>query len=274
MGERASTSAGNEAREDPLIRFEGIRKAFDRRSVIYDGLSLSVRRGETLALIGGSGVGKSVLLKMLIGLIRPDAGSIFFDGLEITHLSEAKLLPVRKRISMLFQGGALFDSLDVGQNIAYPLREHSHLDEARIAERVKERLSLVGLEGVEHVMPADLSGGMKKRVALARAIAGDPEVLLYDEPTTGLDPPNTRRISELINRIQEQLHVTSIVVTHDLASVYVVADRIALLQSKKITAILPPDELRTSSDPTIREFVSAMPLPSREAIASVRRGAT
>lgn len=241
----------------PLIELSGICKAFGSRR-IYEGLALRVQRGETLALLGGSGSGKSVLLKLLIGLIKPDAGSIRFDRLELANLDEEALLPVRRRISMLFQSGALFDSISVGENVAYPLREHLTLSQAELAERVAEKLRLVGLPGIEEMRPAELSGGMRKRVAIARAIAADPEVLLYDEPTTGLDPINARRINELILAIQRELHVTAIVVTHDLASAFMVSDRMAMLSDRRIIATLPREEFRRSEEPAIHEFVTAM----------------
>ena len=216
-----STAAG-----DPFIEFSQVRQSFGKNR-LYEDLSLRVQRGETLTILGGSGSGKSVMLKLLIGLLKPDAGSIRFDGEELVPLSEAQLLPVRRRISMLFQGGALFDSLTVGENVAYPIHEHLRLPPAQVAARVAEKLALVGLPGIEHMWPAELSGGMRKRVAIARAIAADPEVLLYDEPTTGLDPINTRRINELIMSIQRGLHVTSLVVTHDMATAFMVSDRLA-----------------------------------------------
>lgn len=244
----------------PYLRLRGVRMSFGARQVFTD-LNLDVRRGETLTMLGTSGSGKSVMLKLLVGLIRPDAGSILFDGQELTALSETGLLPVRRRISMLFQGGALFDSLSVGDNVAYPLREHLRLSEAEIDHRVAEKLSLVGLPGIEALRPAELSGGMKKRVALARALAADPEVVLYDEPTTGLDPINTRRIDELILSIQAKMQVTSVVVTHDLESAYLVSDRIAMLSEGRIVAVLEREAFRAAPDPAIRAFTGAMSLP-------------
>jgi len=243
---------------EELIRFENLWKAFGK-NVVYEGLDLSVRRGETLTVIGGSGTGKSVLLKCLIGLLRPDRGSILFDGEELVGRTEEEFLPVRRQIAMLFQSAALFDSLDVGENIAYPIREHfPHLDEAEIAERVAHKLEMVGLPGIEKMRPADLSGGMKKRVGLARAIAIDPAVVLYDEPTTGLDPINTRRINELIIKLNEELKVTSIVVTHDMQSAYTVSHRMAMLYNKRILAVGTPEEMRTSTIPEVRNFVDGM----------------
>jgi phospholipid/cholesterol/gamma-HCH transport system ATP-binding protein len=243
----------------PLIRFEQITKSFDG-NYLYRDLSLDVFRGEIITIFGGSGTGKSVLLKMLIGLLKPDSGAIWFEDTDVAPLAEPEMLPIRRRITMMFQGCALFDSMTVGENVAYPLRELGELSEGEIERRVREKLALVGLEEAEEKLPAELSGGMKKRVALARAIAGEPEVLLYDEPTTGLDPPNTRRISELIVALRDQLHVTSIVVTHDIASAFLVSDRIALLDEEKIRVALPAEEFRRSKDPTIREFVDAMAL--------------
>lgn len=241
-----------------MIRFEGLWKSFGTK-VVYEGLDLSVRRGETLTVIGGSGTGKSVLLKCLIGLLSPDRGSILFDGEELVGRSEEEFLPVRKQIAMLFQSAALFDSLDVAENIAYPIREHfRHLSDAEIADRVAHKLEMVGLPGIEKMRPADLSGGMKKRVGLARAIAIDPAVVLYDEPTTGLDPINTRRINELIIKLNEELAVTSIVVTHDMQSAFQVSHRMAMLYKHRILAVGTPDEMRESTIPEVRNFVDGM----------------
>lgn len=246
-----------------FIEFRQVRQAFGKNR-LYDDLSLCVNRGETMTILGGSGSGKSVMLKLLIGLLKPDSGVIRFDGQDLVPLDEQKLLPVRRRISMLFQGGALFDSLSVGENVAYPIHEHLHLSAKQVAERVAEKLALVGLPGIENMWPAELSGGMRKRVAIARAIAADPEVLLYDEPTTGLDPINTRRINELIMSIQRNLRVTSLVVTHDMASAFMISDRMAMLSERRILATLPCEEFRRSQESAIHDFVSAMALdPSR-----------
>lgn len=243
---------------EELIRFSNLWKAFGS-NVVYKGLDLSIRRGETLTVIGGSGTGKSVLLKCLIGLLSPDEGSILFDGEELVGRSEEEFLPVRRMIAMLFQSAALFDSLDVGENIAYPIREHfPHLSAGEIADRVAEKLEMVGLPGIEKMRPADLSGGMKKRVGLARAIAIDPAVVLYDEPTTGLDPINTRRINELIIKLNEELEVTSIVVTHDMQSAFQVSHRMAMLYKHRILAVGTPDEMRESTIPEVRNFVDGM----------------
>ncbi len=243
---------------EELITFRGIRKAFGPKR-IYDGLDLEIRCRETITLIGGSGTGKSVLLKCLLGLLRPDEGSIRFDGEELTTRDEEGFLPVRRQIGMLFQGAALFDSLDVAENIAYPLREHDpKMGAGEIADRVAHKLELVGMPGIEKMRPSDLSGGMKKRVGLARAIAVDPAVVLYDEPTTGLDPINTRRINELIIELNEKLDVTSIVVTHDMQSAHMVSHRIAMLFDRRILATGTPEEMKRSPIPEVQEFMGGM----------------
>ena len=238
----------------PLIEFQGIKKTFGAKEV-YRNLNLSVERGESLTIIGGSGQGKSVMLKLLIGLMRADAGSIHFDGRELSQLSERQYIEVRRRIGMLFQGAALFDSLSVRENIAYGLREHLKMSEEEIDTRVAESLDSVGLPGIESMWPSDLSGGMKKRVGLARAIAVRPEVLLYDEPTTGLDPINTTRINRLILRLKEELQITSVVVTHDMSSAFTVSDRITMIHQGEAIYTGTPDEIRTCSDSTVRDFI-------------------
>jgi phospholipid/cholesterol/gamma-HCH transport system ATP-binding protein len=237
-----------------FIEFARIQKAFDEK-VVYTGLDLSIEKGETITIIGGSGSGKSVLLKLLVGLMKPDAGSIKIDGTDIVPLSEQGLLSVRKRIGMLFQGGALFDSVSVGQNVGYGLEMHAQMSESEIADKVSHCLEMVGLPGIEQMMPADLSGGMKKRVALARAIAYDPEIILYDEPTTGLDPTNSNRINNLINEMRELLKVTSIVVTHDMKSAFAVSDRLAMLFRGRIEAVGTSKEIERSQDPVVRGFI-------------------
>ena len=244
----------------PLLELDGINLAFDRR-VILEDLALSVARGESLAILGPSGSGKSVLLKVLIGLIKPDAGSVRFAGRDLVPLSEGEIAPIRARMAMLFQGGALFDSLTVGENVAYPLRVIGGFDEEALVARVRDRLALVGLPETEAMLPSQLSGGMKKRVALARALAGDPEVILYDEPTTGLDLLTARRIDDLIRSVQRRLHVTSIVVTHDLGSALRVSDRIAMLGDRRIEIVLPTTSFLTAEIPAVRELREAMSLP-------------
>jgi phospholipid/cholesterol/gamma-HCH transport system ATP-binding protein len=237
-----------------LIEYVGLKKAFGPKR-IYEGLSLEVNRGETLTVIGGSGTGKSVLLKCLIGLLYPDEGAVRFDGDEVSAFSDEQFLPVRKRVAMVFQGSALFDSLTVGENVAYPLREHfPTMPEDEIRERVAQKLSLVNLPHSEHLRPADLSGGMRKRVGLARAIAVDPEVILWDEPTTGLDPVSTRVIDELIRAMQKKLGCTSIVVTHDMASACRVSDRIAMLAHHRIVQVGTVEQMKASRLPEVRAF--------------------
>lgn len=238
---------------EPLIEFRGVQKRFGPK-VIYEDATLSIYPGETITILGGSGTGKSVLIKMLIGLLRADAGSIRAFGHEVTKLDERGLLAVRTRIAMLFQSGALFDSLTVEQNIKYPLREHHWGTDAEMNDRVTEVLEMVGMPGTHKLKPAELSGGMRKRVGLARAIAIKPEVILYDEPTTGLDPVNVRRINGLILSLQAKLGVTSIVVTHDMDSCFTVSDRIAMLYDKRIAFVGTADETQHCAIPYVREF--------------------
>ena len=240
--------------EEPIIRFEGIQKAFGPL-VIYDGLDLDVYAGETLTIIGGSGVGKSVMLKLLIRLLEADAGRITAWGEDVRTMDAAALLRLRARVAMLFQGAALFDSMSVADNIKYPLREHRWGNETQMDERVAEVLEMVGIPGIQDKKPSELSGGMRKRVGLARSIAMEPEVILYDEPTTGLDPVNVRRINGLILRLQQQLGVTSIVVTHDMDTVFTVTDRLALVHEKGIAFTGTPEQARNSDFRYLREFV-------------------
>jgi phospholipid/cholesterol/gamma-HCH transport system ATP-binding protein len=206
--------------------------------------------------LGGSGTGKSVLLKLISGLEKPDQGAIRIDNRDIVPLKEDDLVPIRRKIGMLFQGAALFDSLSTGENVAYPIREHFRVTEGEIQRIVGEKLQMVGLEGIEEKMPAELSGGMKKRVGLARAIAIDPEIILYDEPTTGLDPANTQRINQLIVELQRILKVTSIVVTHDLDSAYQVTDRLALLYRGRIAMTGTKEEFKASSIQEVQDFIA------------------
>ncbi|MCU0654540.1 MAG: ABC transporter ATP-binding protein [Polyangiaceae bacterium] len=256
----------------PLISFRDVHKAFGPKKV-YTGLDLDVFEGETLVILGGSGVGKSVMLKMLIGLLQADRGSIRFRGQEIVGMSEKALLPVRRQVAMIFQASALFDSISVGDNVAYGLHEHLHrtMSAAEIQKRVAWALELVGLPGVETMRPGDLSGGMKRRVGVARAIALQPEVLLYDEPTTGLDPINTTRINHLIRGMQRTLKVTSLVVTHDMGSAFSVADRIAMVHKGQIILQGKPEEFRASPDPRVRDFIHGM-APEGESLQSLLDG--
>jgi phospholipid/cholesterol/gamma-HCH transport system ATP-binding protein len=238
------------------IRCQDVTKTFRNKAVLR-GVNLEVQSGETLVLLGGSGSGKSVLLKHLNGLLRPDAGTVEVDGTRLETLDEDALVPVRRHVSMLFQQGALFDSLTVGENLAFPLREHRILPPEQIPARVAEALAMVGLENTEKLMPAELSGGMRKRAALARALVLEPRVLLYDEPTTGLDPVVAAKINHLIRDLQRQLGLTSVVVTHDLASAFYVADKIAFLYEGRIRFTGTPDEARATADPPLHEFLTA-----------------
>jgi phospholipid/cholesterol/gamma-HCH transport system ATP-binding protein len=242
---------------EPLIRFRDVRKAFGPK-VIYRGLDLDIYPGETITIMGGSGVGKSVMLKLLIRLLEADHGVITFHGEDVSKMSDMAIGVVRQRIAMLFQGAALFDSISVGDNVAYGLHEHYRrtMTEPQIRDRVNWALSLVGLPGIEAMRPADLSGGMKKRVGLARAIAVQPEVLLYDEPTTGLDPINTARINHLIKGMAAALKVTSVVVTHDMGSAFSVSDRLAMVHRGEIILAGTPAEFRASRDPRVHDFIN------------------
>lgn len=242
---------------DPIVQLRDVHMGFGALRV-FEGLNLDVYPGEILTIIGGSGSGKSVLLKLILRLLQQQSGTVRVDGEDISAYDEGRMLPVRRKVGMVFQNGALFDSLTVYENIAYPLRERGMDDDAFISQRVGEVLEMVGLPGIEPKLPAELSGGMRKRVALARAIAEAPKVLLYDEPTTGLDPINVRRVSELILSLNRRLDVTSIVVTHDLASAYMISDRLAMVAERRIIAVGPTEELRHSADPQVRDFLSAM----------------
>ncbi len=237
-----------------IIEFKDVHKTFNGAAV-HNGINLSILEGEILSLLGGSGSGKSVLLKEMIGLMQPDKGDIVVLGNTVTRMNEEELIKLREHVGMLFQGAALFDSLTVYENIAYPLREHLRLTEREIRERVAEKLQLVGLRGIESKMPSELSGGMKKRVGLARAIATEPDIILYDEPTTGLDPITAQRINALIIELQRKLGITTIVVTHDLHCVKIVSDRIAMLYEGKIVATGTWEELKDSNIQEVRDFL-------------------
>ena len=240
-----------------LISYRGVRKAFGKKR-IYDDLSLDIEKGETLTVIGGSGTGKSVLLKCLIGLMYPDEGEVMFDGHDVTMLSELELRDVRRRVSMVFQGSALFDSLSVGENIAYPLHEQMpDMTPEQVRDRIAKVLQMVNLPGIEAMKPSDLSGGMKKRVGLARAIATEPLVILWDEPTTGLDPISTRIIDELIISMKATLGATSVVVTHDMDSAFRVSDRMAMLARRRIVECGTVPQMKASKNPDVRAFFDA-----------------
>jgi len=245
-----SAPAGGE----PLIRLEGVTKRFGKHTVFQD-LTLGFRRGETTVVLGASGVGKSIMLKLILGLLPPDAGRILVDHTDITGLDEADLIPIRQRFGMVFQGAALFDFLTVYENVAFAIREHKDWPEERVRETVRAKLATVDLEGTEDLLPEELSGGMRKRVGLARAIAIDPEVILYDEPTTGLDPVTADTINSLIVRCQRELKTTSIVVTHDMASAYKVGDRLVMLHDGRVIADGPPEAIRDHPDIRVQRFI-------------------
>jgi phospholipid/cholesterol/gamma-HCH transport system ATP-binding protein len=239
----------------PFVCMKDVHKSFEEKPVLA-GLTLDVMPGETLVILGGSGSGKSVTLRHIIGLEQPDSGIVRVEGQEVQDLGEDELVDVRLKVGFLFQGGALFDSMNVFENVAFPLRR-ARWEEERVRERVAEVLSLVNLsEDVCPVMPADLSGGMKKRVALARAIAVSPRGILYDEPTTGLDPITSNTINKLIRSTQQALGVTSIVVTHDIGSAFYVADRVAFLYEGRIRFLGSVDEARASTDPVLAAFIA------------------
>ena len=239
---------------DPIVSYRNVEKSFGSNR-IYRDITLDIHRGETLCIIGGSGTGKSVMMKMLVGLLAPDAGEIQVFGQSIVGLKQHQWIDIRRRVAMLFQGGALFDSFTVGENIQYPMIEHKWGDKPTREKRVSEVLEMVGLGKIEHLYPSEISGGMKKRVALARAIAVEPEVLLYDEPTTGLDPISIRRINGLIRNLQEQLNVTSMVVTHEMPSVFTIADRIAMLHDQHIAFVGTPEEAKAITEPWLADFI-------------------
>ncbi len=238
-----------------MIRIVDLHKRFGDNKVL-EGVSLHIKPGETMVVIGESGGGKSVLMKHVIGLLRPDKGKVLINNQDITTLKEKGLNEVRKKFGMLFQGAALFDSLTVGENVAFALKEHSSLSNREIQRRVAEKLRLVGMTGTEQLKPAELSGGMKKRVGLARAIAMEPEILLYDEPTTGLDPIMADAINNLIVEMKVKLKVTALAITHDMVSAYKIGDRIAMLFRGKIIEVGTPDEIKKTANPIVQQFIS------------------
>ncbi len=237
------------------IRLQGIHKSFGPKHVLT-GLDLDIAEGESLVILGGSGSGKSVLLKHIIGLLQPDEGTVEVDGVDLSTLGQRQLIEFRRRFGMSFQEGALFDSMTVWQNIAFPLqRARPRIATADISARVEQCLESVGLQGVDDKVPAELSGGMRRRVGFARAIALQPQILLFDEPTTGLDPVMTAVIDEVINNLRRRLGSTTITITHDLTSAFRIADRIAMLHRGQILAVAPPDEFRASDDPRLQQFL-------------------
>ena len=237
-----------------LIEVRGLRKAFGRH-VVLDGLDIDVCAGEVVTIIGESGSGKSILLKAMMGLLEIDEGTIRFDGEQVAGQTEQQWMQTRRRIGMLFQESALFDSLDVYENVAYALRVQTTMTEEEIAARVGETLALVGLSGIETMAPSDLSGGMRKRVALARAVAVRPEVVFYDEPAEGLDPINVTRVNRLLLGLQKSLNVTSVVVTHNLKAAFAISDRLALIHDGAVVATGAPGAFLDSEDPVVQEFI-------------------
>lgn len=238
-----------------MIELKDVYKSFGNNHVLR-GVNLKINRGDSVVVIGGSGSGKSVLLKHIIGLLKPDKGSVIIDGLDMSGLDEKHINEVRKKFGMLFQSSALFDSMPVWENVGFGLRQHTRLPDAEIKEIAVRKLKMVGLFGVEDVMPSELSGGMRKRVGLARAVAMEPEILLYDEPTTGLDPIMADAINELIIEMRRKLNVTSVAITHDMKSAYKIADRIAMLYNGLIIGSGTSDEIKNTSDPVIKQFIT------------------
>ncbi len=241
-----------------MIRLVNVHKSFGAKHVLR-GFSLDVSEGETMVVIGGSGTGKSVAIKHIVGLLEPDEGTVFVDGQEVPELSRNEVYELRAHIGYVFQFAALFDSLTVGQNVAMGLKKQTHLSGAEVRARVAEALALVDLPDIEDRYPAELSGGMRKRVGIARAIARKPKYMLYDEPTTGLDPVTASVIDQLMIRLRERLSVTSIVITHDMKSAYAVGSRIAMLHDGRIRQVGTVEEIQQSSDPIVRQFIEGRP---------------
>lgn len=248
-------SVSKNAKPENVIEIRDLHKSFDRKKVL-DGIDVTLGKNEILAIIGPSGCGKSTILRLIIGLFAPTSGDIIVNGRSIIGLDKDQMIDIRKHIGMVFQSSALFDSLSVGENVAFGLREHTNYQEAQIRKIVSEKLKLVGLEGVEELMPSELSGGMQKRVSLARALATEPEIILYDEPTTGLDPITALAIEDLILDIHKKLGTSAIVVTHMMSTVYKIADRIIMLHNGKIIDAGTPEEVQRTNDQVVRQFVT------------------
>ena len=237
-----------------MIRIVDLYKSFGGNEVLR-GVNLQLMQGETLVIIGQSGCGKSVLLKHVIGLLKPDRGKIYVDGVDITVLDDDELHKITRRFGMLFQGTALFDSLNVGENVSFGLERYTNYSKEKIQELVKENLARVGLRRIEHLMPFELSGGMRKRVGLARAIAYNPDIILYDEPSTGIDPIRADAINDLIIRMKNEMQASELIITHDMVSAYKVADRIGMLYEGKIIEMGTPEEIRNSKNPVVQQFI-------------------
>lgn len=240
-----------------MIEIKDLKKNFNEHKVL-DGVNLIIPEGKTYVIIGRSGCGKSVLLKHIEGILKPDSGQIIVKGKDLSKITQKELDALRMKMGMVFQGGALFDSLTVGENVGFGLIEHEHIDRKELLERIEEALCMVGLCGIENIMPSEISGGMKKRVSLARTICIKPEIIFYDEPTTGVDPITADSINRLIKSLHDKLKVTSIVVTHDMKSAYFVADRIAMLYQGKIIAEGTPEEIQNSRHPIVHQFVNGL----------------
>jgi phospholipid/cholesterol/gamma-HCH transport system ATP-binding protein len=249
-----ATSAALSSAE-PMISVIGLYKSFGDKNVL-NGIDLEIGRGESLMLVGGSGAGKSVFIKHLIGLLQPDEGNVVVDGVDLTRASPEVVLELRKHFGMTFQEGALFDSMNVSDNIAFPIRRHTKQTEAEVAARVRECLALVRLPGIEDKMPSELSGGMRRRVGFARAIALEPEILLFDEPTTGLDPINTAAIGTVINQLRTELGVTAVTITHDMGLATTIADRVAIMRRGRILMVDTPDRFLESDNWFVRAFLN------------------
>jgi phospholipid/cholesterol/gamma-HCH transport system ATP-binding protein len=245
---------------DTIVEFDNVWKTYTRREVLA-GVSLKIRKGEVLCVLGPSGTGKSVTIRHINGLEKPDKGDVKVFGESIVHMTEEELSPVRRRVAMLFQGGALFDSMNVEENVGFPLKEHTDKSPREIAEAVSEKLLMVGLPGTQRKMPSELSGGMRKRVALARSIALEPEIIMYDEPTTGLDPVTSEKIAQLVADLNARLRITSIAVTHDIVAARTIADRVAFLHQGRFQFVGTFDEAARGGHPVLQEYFRAMGFP-------------
>ena len=258
-----------EPKSDIMIELKNVSMSFKERRILND-VSFQVKTGETMVVIGPSGAGKSTLLRLMIGLLKPTSGRILIEGHEITRLKEAELNKIRRNMGMVFQYSALFDSMTVGENVAFGIRQHTDMPEEKILSVIRRTLRMVGMMGRENVMPNELSGGMKKRVGLARAIALNPQIVLYDEPTAGLDPVMSATINRLIMSTRRILGVTAVVVTHDMDSAFTIADRIAMMYDEKIIEIATPEEFRQSKNPIVQQFISGV----RNSCIPIRRRAS
>ena len=258
-----------ESKSDIMIELKNVSMSFKDRRILND-VSFQVKTGETMVVIGPSGAGKSTLLRLMIGLLKPTSGRILIEGREITRLKEAELNKIRRNMGMVFQYSALFDSMTVGENVAFGIRQHTDMPEEKILSVIRRTLRMVGMMGRENVMPNELSGGMKKRVGLARAIALNPQIVLYDEPTAGLDPVMSATINRLIMSTRRILGVTAVVVTHDMDSAFTIADRIAMMYDEKIIEIATPEEFRQSKNPIVQQFISGV----RNSCIPIRRRAS